>query len=189
MVMPNKTYELRQLYFAQHQYNTVDSDSYAYPTLLQWPANGYFTSMKPDAELLQETLAPIITQTASMSEQVFGNEMKHQYFGLKHLANLFYERCRIHNQHIKDIDHSHIQVQERKFGAEINRTPENAKRLTTLEGQLLQLESARREEELAFWKDTADLREKMFETAGLYRDVKHRYSIFSGLEANYGRQG
>jgi CII-binding regulator of phage lambda lysogenization HflD len=189
MTMPNKTYELRRLYFEQHPYGIADSPGDAYPSLLQWPANGYFTSMKPDAELLQDALTPLITATASLSEQVFGNQMKHEYFGLKHLSNLFYERCRLHKQHIKDIDRSHIQIQEIKYGVEINHFPDRAKRLSTLEGQLLQLEQQRREEELAFWKDTADLREKMFENAGLYSDIKHRYSIFSGMEANYGRQG
>ena len=103
------------------------------------------------------------------------------------MANLFYERCKLNKQHIQDIDHRHLEIQEKKFGVEINLTPDNSKRLSNLEGQLLQLEQARREEELAFWKDTVELREKLFENSVDYRAAKHRGSIFSDVESDYGR--
>jgi len=52
---------------------------------------------------------------------------------------------------------------------------------------LLQLEQSRRDEELAFWKDTVELREKLFENSVDYRAAKHRESIFSDVETDYGR--
>ena len=186
-MMPNKTYELRNLYFQQSQYSVepVEPDK---PLFLQWPSKGYFERLQPDADLLQKALNPETDcKNKTVSEQIFGNEIKQQYIGLKHMANLFYERCRLHNQHIEDIDHRHLEIQEKKFGAEINPTPENFKRLTNLEGQLLQLEQSRRDEELAFWKDTVELREKLFENSVDYRAAKHRESIFSDVEADYGR--
>jgi hypothetical protein len=73
------------------------------------------------------------------------------------------------------------------FGVQINNAPDKARRLSNLEGQLLQLESQRRDEELAFWKDTVDLREKLFEGAASYKDANHRYSVFSDVEAGDGR--
>jgi len=137
---------------------------------------------------LQRALNPEIDyKNKTVSEQIFGNEIKQQYISLKHAANLFYERCKLNKQHIQDIDQRHLEIQEKKFGAEINHTPENSKRLTSLEGQLLQLEQARRDEELAFWKDTVELREKLFENSIDYRAAKQRESIFSDVETDYGR--
>ena len=78
-------------------------------------------------------------------------------------------------------------MQEKLFGAKINSAADKGKRLSSLEGLLLQLESQRRDEELAFWKDTVELREKLFEGAVTYKDANHRYSVFADVEAEYGR--
>ena len=78
-------------------------------------------------------------------------------------------------------------VLEGEFGVKINNSPDKAKRLSNLEGQLLQLEIQRRDEQIAFWKDTVELREKLFEGAATYKDANHRYSIFSDVEEKYGR--
>ena len=185
--MPNKTYELRNLYFQQSQYSAKPTQP-DYPSLLQWPANGYFDKFKLDADLLQKALSPSTKSTTdSIADQVFGNQKQSEYLGLRHLANLFYERAQLHKQHIKEIDRTHIKVQEKLFGVKINSSPDKARRLSNLEGLLLQLESQRRDEELAFWKDTVDLREKLFEGATTYKDASHRYSIFSDVEEKYGR--
>ena len=180
-MMPNTTYELRKLYFEQSQYSAgqVKPD---YKPLLQWPGNEYFEGFKqyfdkfkPDSDLLQNALIPDIGyERKNVSEQIFGNQMKLQYVGIKHIANLFYERCKLHKQHMQEMDQRHIEVQERKFGVEINNFPDRARRLSNLENQLLQLEGQRRDEELAFWKDTVELREKLFANAGEYRAAKHR---------------
>jgi hypothetical protein len=186
-MMPNKTYELRNLYFQQSPYSfePVDSDK---PLFLQWPSNGYFERLRPDADLLQKALNPETEdKDKTVSEQIFGNEIKQQYISLKHMANLFYERCKLNKQFFREIDRRHLEIQGKRFCAEINHTPENAKRLSNLEGQLLQLEQSRRDEELAFWKDAVELREKLFENSVDYRAAKHRESIFSDVEADYGR--
>ena len=187
MTMPNKTYELRKLYLEQSQYSAKPTKP-VYPSLLQWPEKGYFEKFKLDADLLQKAISPLTkSTTGSIADQVFGNQKQSEYLGLKHVANLFYERCKLHKQHIKEIDSTHITVQEKLFGVKINNSPDKAKRLSNLEGQLLQLESQRRDEELVFWKDTVDLREKLFEGAATYKDANHRYSIFSDVEEKYGR--
>jgi len=186
-MMPNETYELRNLYFQQSQYSAKQVEP-NYPLLLQWPEKGYFDKFKLDADLLQKALSPLEKSTTySVADQVFGNQKQLEYLGIKHLTNLFYERCNLHKQHIKDIDRRHLQVQETLFGVKINNFPDRARRLSNLENQLLQLESQRREEELGFWKDTVELREKLFEGADDYRAAKHRYSVFSNVEGNYGR--
>jgi hypothetical protein len=186
-MMPNKTYELGNLYFQQSQYCSQQTKP-DYKPLLQWPEKAYFEKFKPDADLLQKALSPLERSiNYSIADQVFGNQKQQEYLGLKHLANLFYERCKLHKQHIKEIDSTHIKVQEKLFGVKINNFPDRARRLSSLEGLLLQLESQRRDEELAFWKDTVELREKLFEGASTYKDAKHRYSVFADVEADYGR--
>ena len=185
-MMPN-TYELRKLYFEQSQYCSKQEKA-DYPPLLQWPEKGYFENFKLDAKLLQKALSPVEkSANYSIADQVFGNQKQSEYLGLKHLANLFYERCNLHKQHIKEIDSTHIKVQEKLFGVKINNTADKGKRLSSLEGLLLQLESQRRDEELKFWADTVELREKLFEGATTYKDASHRYSIFSDVEEKYGR--
>lgn len=186
MVMPNRTYELRNLYFQQSSYKN-EKPKYSVPSLMQWPENEYFSSLKQDTELMDNALMPEDTySTGSISQQVFGNHVKQQYLSLKHAGNLFYERCRLHDRHIKDINHRHLEIQKKKFGVEINNSGDMAKRLSNLESQLLQLESQKRDEQLAFWKDTVELREKLFENADSYRQAKQRIDIFSDVEGQYG---
>ncbi len=186
-MMPNKTYELRNLYFQQSQYSAEQAKP-DYPLFLQWPDKGYFEKFKPDADLLQKALSPLEKSvTNSIADQVFGNLKQIEYLDLKHSSNLFYERCRLHKQHIQEIDRRHIEIQGNLFGVKINNFPDKARRLSNLEGQLLQLESQRRDEELTFWKDTVALREKLFESAAAYKAANHRHTVFSGVEAQYGR--
>ncbi|MFC1633952.1 hypothetical protein ACFL5Z_03855 [Planctomycetota bacterium] len=184
--MPNKTYELRNLYFQQSQY-AVKQAKPDYPPLLQWPANSSFEKFKPDADLLQKALSPRKETACSIADQVFGNQKQQEYTSLQHLTNLLHERAKLHKQHIKEIDRRHIDIQEKKFGVEINHSSDRGKRLSNLESQLLQLEQQRRDEELAFWKDTVELRQGLFEGAATYKDTKHRYMVFSGIEDHYGR--
>jgi hypothetical protein len=183
MTMPNRTYELRKAYSEYSNSFTENRNTYN-PLLLQWPSNGYFEKFTLDAELLRNALFPRDEyQIHSVAERIFGSQKQLEYLSLKHLRNLFYERCQLHKEHIQDINHRHLDIQEKKFGAELNR---DAKRLSNLEGQLLQLEKEQRDEKLAFWKDTTELREKMFEKASSYRAARQRYSVFSSVEGQYG---
>jgi len=185
--MPNKTYELRKLYFEQSQYSLKSQeDKYNKPALLQWPKNFYFDKFKPDSELFEKALIPEKPYSLkNISQQIFGRETQNQYTGLKHIAHLLYERAKLHKNHINEINDTHIKIQEIKFGVEINHNPDRAKRLSNLEGQLLQLEQSRRDEELNFWKDTVELREKLFAGATEYSSAKQRYSMLSDLEGHY----
>ena len=186
MTMPNKTYELRNLYFQQSHYPAKQAEP-DYPLFLQWPSNGYFERFKPDADLLQKALSPVKRSAYTIADQVFGNQKQQEYTSLRHSTNLLHERAELHEQHIHDIDHRHLQIQEKLFGVNINNFPDRARRQSNLEGQLLQLEGQRRDEELAFWKDTVELRQGLFESAAAYKDAKHRYWVFSDVEAQYDR--
>ena len=185
-MMPDKMYILQGLYSQHSQYSAEQPQPY-YASLLQWPQKGYWDKFQPDAELLQKILLPVETKAYSVADQVFGNQKRQECIGIRHLANVFYERCKLHNQHVQDIDRRHSQIQEKLFCVKINNLPEKARRQSNLEGQILQLEQQRRDEELAFWKDTVELRQQLFESAAAYKAAEHRYSVFSQVEEQYGR--
>ena len=183
-MMPNKTYELRKLYFEQNQYSlkspyeTIDDNP-----MISLPSDWNFKTLQMDVDLLEKNFKSGQEDSyESVAEQIFGTESKKQYVNLKHAANVLMERSQLHKRHLKEIDKRHIEAQEKMFGAKINHSPESAKRLSNLEGQLSQLEKERRDEELAFWKDTVELREKLFENGWNYRDALQRSQIFSGVE-------
>jgi hypothetical protein len=157
------------------------------PPLLRWPSGGYFGLFAVDSYLLKQALLPN-TRAAdqSIADQVFGNQRQQEYVNVAHATNLLYERARLHRQHLRDMDHRHMQIQEMLFGVRINNFPDKAKRQGKLESQLLQLEQQKRDEELAFWKDTVDLRQQLIEGASLYKAAKHRYSVFADVEAGHG---
>ena len=182
----NRTAELRELYFQQSQYPAKQAEP-DYPLFLRWPEKGYFEKFTPDAHLLQKVLSLEKKSAYSIPDQVFGNQIRQQHTNLAHLGNLLEERSRIYREHVRDIDHRHIQTQEKLFCVWINNFPDKARRQSNLESQLLQFEQQRRDEELAFWKDTVELRQGLFESAAAYKDAKHRYSVFSDVEAEYDR--
>lgn len=181
-MMYNRTAELRELYFQQSRYS-VKKAKPDYPPLLQWPSHGYFERLKPDAALLKEALHSYISPgTPTVAEQVFGNQARQQKLGLKHLANILYERAILHSKHLKEISrhlmgcHEKLSILKMHFPIDAGRTQQNLERL------VLQLEQERRTEEINFWKDTTEIREKLFEDAGEYSATKRRQDMLYGVE-------
>ena len=81
-MIPNKTYELRNLYF-QQSYHSADQcgKAYSYPPLLQWPAHSYLERLKPDADLLREALSPMREyEMDSLADQVFGSDSEDEFY-------------------------------------------------------------------------------------------------------------
>lgn len=185
-MMPNKTYKLRELYFRQNRYTVKTEDEI--PPILDLPEAWTFQKLKPDVQLLSYAMkSPVPGKTDTALEQVFGTEIKRQYINVKHVANVFTERCQIHRSHLDEIARRHMEFQVKKYGQEINNFQDKAKRLSSLEAMLGQLEKERRDEELAFWKDTMELREKILEGVCEYNEAKQRCQILSDVEARYGR--
>ena len=139
--------------------------------------------MNRDATTLARMLQPVeLNEDAPLAEQIFGNQARQQRFSLVHAVNLLGERAQLHKRHVEDIDHRHLQVQEELFGARLHAREDGYRRATKLEQMLIPLEKERRQEDLAFWKDTADLRDRLFELGGDYQTVRHRAALLSGLE-------
>ena len=189
-MMPNKTYELRNLYFQQNQ-DRLDSvvDKVSTPSMITLPPDWNFKPLRRDVDLMQDAFKDRADPAeTSIAQQVFGAELGKHSVTLQHAANLLAERSALHQRHLKEIDRRHIEAQEKLFGAQINHTPENAKRVLSLEGQLAQFDKERRDEEVAFWKDTVDLRQQLLESGWNYRDAHQRSDVFSEVEAGHDRQ-
>jgi hypothetical protein len=144
----------------------------------------------PAARLLEQdagTLSRMVSQRVggaddSVVQQLFGGQAGRLKFSLEHAVNLLNERRHLHKRLIGDINHRHMQIQERLFGARLHGRLDGYKNALRLEQTLLQLDEQRRREELQFWKDTVDIREGLFESAGDYHALRMRMSLFEGLD-------
>ena len=188
-MMPNKTYELRKLYFQQSQDKLKSiEDKVASYSIISLPADWNFKPLQLDVNLMQDAFKDkAYPADSTIATQVFGAELKKHTVTLTHAANLLAERAALHKRHLKEIDRRHIEAQEKLFGAQINHTPENAKRVLSLEGMLAQFDKERRDEEVAFWKDTVELRQQLLESGWNYRDAHQRSLVFSDMEADHDR--
>jgi hypothetical protein len=182
-MIPNKTYELQNLYFQNSRYSAEQTPASSYDSILQWPATGYFDRLKPDFALLKEALAsyPNI-ETFTVAEQVFGNQARQQKISLKHLVNILYERAVLHRSHLKDIDRRLMDCQERLSIVKMHFPVDGGRSQQNLEKLIIDLEKQRHDEELNFWKDTTEVREKLFEQANVYSATKRRKDMLYGME-------
>lgn len=180
-----RTAQLRELYFQHSQYSAkpVIPAERPYDSLLQWPSTGYFDRLKPDTALLKEALRPYaIPATSTTAEQVFGSQARQQKIGLQHLSNILYERVLLDAKHLKEIDrrlmncHEKLSILKMHFPVDAGRTQQNLERL------VVQLEQERRTEEINFWKDTTEIRQKLFEDAGAYSATRRRKDMLYGVE-------
>ena len=179
----NTTAQGRELYFQNSQYSAEQTPASSYDSLLQWPATGYFDRLKPDFALLKEALASYSSRgMLTVAEQVFGNQARQQKIGLKHLVNILYERAILHRSHLKDIDRRSMDCQERLSIIKMHFPVDGGKSQQNLEKPIIDLEKQRHDEELNFWKDTTEVREKLFEQANIYGATKRRKDMLYGVE-------
>lgn len=69
-----------------------------------------------------------------------------------------------------------LSILKMHFPVDGGRTQQNLERV------FLQLEQERRAEEVNFWKDTTEIREKLFEDVNAYSATKHRKDMLYGVE-------
>lgn len=172
----------------------VDPDSGYAPrtcaadTFLQWQPNRYPTAWDRERSVLSEALIQPEAQSDSLAEQVFGSQTRQQKLQVQHEASLVSARYDLHKKHLRDIQHRLSEVQERLSIARLLNPMGPSKQETDLEKMLLTLESQKREEEVAFWKDTLKVRQEMFTGLREYQAARHRANIFKDLEEGYGHQ-
>ena len=179
----NEIMGLRESYFQYSGYLTKPAEKGRYDSLLQWPSNGYFDEFRPDTFLLKQALTPYTLFDAStVAEQVFGSQVRQQRISLHHEANVLYERAILHCRHLKEIDRHLMNCHEKLSILKMHFPIDGGRSQQGLERMVLELEQERRTEEINFWKDTAEIREKLFEDAGVYSATKCRQNMFAGVE-------
>jgi len=183
----NTPARVRESYFSCSPYCDNRPEHQPYDSLLQWLRNGYFDQLRPDALLLHEALTSYSDpQASTVAEQVFGNQARQQRIGLRHAANVLYERALLHKIHVKDIDRRLMEFQERLSIVKMHFPLDGGRTQQTLEKLIIELEKQRHDEELGFWKDSMEIRQKLFDDAATYSATKHRKDVLCGVEGHYG---
>lgn len=177
-----EAYSSRSRYYTQEATEPVC----LYGPSSEWHECTYFEKFKLDAALLKEALFPDAGRPdATVADQVFGSQARQQKIGLGHTANVLYERALLHKKHLRDIDRRLTDCLDRLSVMKMHFPIDGGRPQQHLEKLILALEKQRREEELTFWNDTAELRDKLFEGASTYTAARHRYSVFSKVEGDH----
>jgi len=132
---------------------------------------------------LAEQLEPVhMTVIDPVTEQVFGAQIRQTQNWLDQSNDLIKEREALYRKHIRDIDHRHFDIQGQLFGARLHAHEDGHQRALRLQQTMVQLESDRRQEALACWKDTTDLRKTLLEHANEYDALRHRVAMLAPAE-------
>ena len=138
--------------------------------------------------MLSEALTPPEVKTESLAEQVFGTQTRQQKLQVMHEASLISARYDLHKKHIRDIQHRLSQIQEQLSIAHMLNPWGGSKPEMDLEKLLVNLESQKRDEDVAFWKDTLKVRQEMFTGVREYQAARQRADTFKDMEAEYAGQ-
>jgi hypothetical protein len=163
------------------QYGQVPPREY----VISWPADIHQAPFQRDTQLFQEVLSVPSSSYDSLASRIFGNQLRRQKLSVKHLANLIYERALLYSRHVRDIKSRHMDVQEEIFKEKLMSPSQASRRQVALEAMIVDLEKEKRKEELEFWKDSKDIRESLFESAGEYQSASHRVQMLQGFGGAY----
>jgi len=179
----NNTTELQRLYFSDSRYCAPEINSFRYILLPESTSNDYFKGLRRDVGLLEKALSLYaVPQTCIIAEQIFGNQLRQQKISLKHLTNILYERALLHRNHLKDIDRRLMQCQERLSIIRMHFPVDGGRSQQNLERLIIELEKQRRDEDINFWKDTLDIRQKLLEQATEYSATRRRKDMLYTVE-------
>jgi len=174
----NQTARLRQLYAAQSRpYPEKPTETPSYP-LVQMPEPLYSDSLKRDLNnIIHHASESPPAGGTSLAARVFGGQLGQAKVKAQHLGHLLDERWQLYRRHMDD-----LQVQISDFKNQLHfarRAPlqHTLQQIVGLERLVTQVEAQQREEQLAFWKDSAELRDRLLESALEYRAARHRAGL------------
>ena len=173
-------------YSSRSQYYTQEATEpvHRYGSLSAWQGNTYFEKFKLDAALLKEALFPDAGRPdTTVADQVFGSQARQQKIGLGHTANVLYERALLHKKHLRDIDCHLTECQDRLSVLKMHFLLDGGRPQQHLEKLIIELEKQRHGEEIDFWKDSAEIRQQLFESAATYGAANRRKDMLYGVEA------
>ena len=154
-----------------------------YGPLSPWPWNRDAQKSTPDDALLKEALSGYMNSgETTLAERVFGSQARQQGIGLRHLANVLYERALLHNKRLQDIDHRLTALLDRLSVLKMHFAVDPGRSQQQLEKLVIELERQRHEEQTSFWKDNTEIRHQLFEGASEYGSAKRRKDMLYGVE-------
>jgi len=172
-------HRFQQEYFSHSQYSPQAPAPSAY--IVGRPAS---YSLEAERPFLDEILQKQDYAKTTLPDRVFGRQIRHTRLSAKRLAKLLQERCVLHYRHLAEINHRSMRCQEYLFLARLQGQADS-RHLSNLERLLVQLESEKRREELALWKDTMELRNALFEKTQEYATAKDRAAVLQPFGGSY----
>ena len=172
----------------------VDLDSgysprkYPADYLFQVQGNHYGSAWEKEKYVLSEALRQPEVKPETLAEQVFGNQTRQQKLQVMHEASLISARYELHHRILNDLNHRLSGLQERISIVKMLDPWGQSKQQIDLEKLLINLESQKNDEHLAFWKDTLKVRQEMFTGVREYQSARQRATIFKDLEEGDANQ-
>ena len=133
--------------------------------------------LRETAELLRGIVLDRYT-SSSLADRVFGNQVRQGRAGMLNSQRLIAERGRLLSQHIREIDERRNNVITRLDSLRRPYSFHRPQDVARVENMLMDLDSARRDEYLGFWRDLAGERKELLESAGEYKASKDRADVF-----------
>ncbi len=114
----------------------------------------------------------------TLAEKVFGQHLEEQKASGHHLGALLSERWRLYHDHIEDLRNEINDLRNRLNMVARPYVILHPMIGANLERALFKLESDARKEQVEFWKDSAEIRDKMLDVAHEYRKGVDRSRLF-----------
>jgi hypothetical protein len=150
--------------------------------IFQSQSSKYAGTWEKERYVLSAALSQLELKADTLADQVFGNQARQQKLQVVHDASLIAARYELHKRHVRDIQHRLSELQGEMSVQRMLNPMMLSKPELDLEKLLLNLESQRRDEDIAFWKDCCKLRQELFSGIKEYQAMKHRTDILKSLE-------
>ncbi len=138
----------------------------------------------PESTFYRPAFSNPSAQPSSLADRVFGRQLQQGSFELRLSAATASRRAEVHEAQMEEMDELHNEVFNQLNFARRPYRLTTPQQIGQLQRMMHQLESDRRREELAYWKDMAEIRQQSLEQAFEYRATRDRYGLLGGSGAN-----
>ena len=155
------------------------------------PAASYtiIPARKPVSDAILEETAELLRgivleryASGSLSDRIFGGQLRQGRAAVMNSERLIAERGKLLDRHIREIDENRNDVITRLHFLRRPYTLHRPQDVARVEKMLMDLDSARRDEYVTFWRDLARERKELLESAAEYQASKNRASLLGGTE-------
>lgn len=125
-------------------------------------------------------------ENGTLAEKVFGQQLEEKKASGRHLTSLLSERWKLYHDHIEELRNEINDLRNRLNMVARPYVILHPMIGANIERHLFRLESDARKEEIEFWKDSAEIRDKMLDVAHEYRKGVNRSRLFGQEELDSG---